>query len=1080
MATVTSSKRHLVLTSDTYTSNGDVVVGGDLTIQGTTTTLDTANLLVEDKNIIIGNVSSPSDTTADGGGITLKGASDYTINWSNANNRWNFNQGIHSSGNITGSNLSGTNTGDQDLSGYATTGSIPTDFVSAANGGTFDGSVRFDGGVNIDTNTNTNTLNVSRHGSVANEVMKIGVTDTVAVFNYIEDTSNEGNGNFGQYQFKLGGNDGEITVTGLTITKTGISAPNLSGTNTGDQVLPTDFVSKANGGTFSGDVTINGDLFLGNTAQDPKNVVISQIAADNSETTSLMLDGNGVVVTRNLGSGAFASTPTDFVSKANGGDFSGKLGIKTGQVWDATTQGTVTGSLHIDPELSTDHAGGAITFGASDASNGENAQAGIYIRSDGNYGTRMYFSTTDSYATGSKTAMYINHDKDVYFLDNINVAGDITVSGTVDGVDISALPTSFAPTNAEANVQADWNATSGDAQILNKLNRHFKSDHWGDDRFVRVVGGAGADTGDKWVHLSNVDITAAYEKIKIEFTTGSYDDNTVGQEKITVLYENGSSAQENHQLRWYAGDQFPDTFKAVKSIRSSSSGLTNTYDLYVQISGDWRDNFTVHAEWWKTHAGSTDITYPTTAGSTSTPTAGSDDKSLTSRQRWVDADKLDGQIGSHYLDYGNFTSTPTIPTNYLTNNAFDTGVGLYLTGGSYNAGTDTATTPLVIDEGDFIKTKDGNYLRNLIGKTTGDEIVIGQSGTSLIDSINFLPGGGGNSAVKINGNKIWNSGNDGSGSGLDADSLDGQHGSYYANLSTTQTISGAKNFTSGSNQFNGHLYYNAYDANGNHYPHFRAGSTASSGTTINFRQYYNATQYVNHVWKATSASNAYFDFVGEMRPNGLNSDGNIIAIGDIHVGSTTDTGSRRLLLHGSTANKLSVIKTTNGNLHIDSEDGHSLYLNYYEGASTNIYFGTGNGGYCGTVSSAGLLRMANDVVAYYSFSDRRLKTNIKTTENNLEKILSLNPVEYTWKEGPREGVKEIGLIAQEVEEVVPEVVRVQSRHHDEKSEGEDYKQVDYEHLVSTLIGAMQEQQNQIDELKSQMAACKERACNCKN
>jgi len=236
---------------------------------------------------------------------------------------------------------------------------------------------------------------------------------------------------------------------------------------------------------------------------------------------------------------------------------------------------------------------------------------------------------------------------------NATFAGNITMAAnaTVDGVDISALPTTFAPTNAEQNVQSDWNATSGDAQILNKLNRHFKSNFWGDDRFVRTVTGTGVGgsaTGDKWVHLSSVDITAQYEKVKIEFTTGSYDDNAVGKEKITVLYENHSSAQENHQLRWYAGDQFPDTFKAVKSIRSASSGLTNTYDLYVQISAAWKDNFTVHAEWWKTHSDSTDITYPTTVGSATTPTAGSDDKSLTSRQRWVDADMLDGQHGSYY------------------------------------------------------------------------------------------------------------------------------------------------------------------------------------------------------------------------------------------------------------------------------------------------------------------------------------------------------------------------------------------------------------------------------------------------
>ena len=66
-----------------------------------------------------------------------------------------------------------------------------------------------------------------------------------------------------------------------------------------------------------------------------------------------------------------------------------------------------TGSLHLDPDEATDHAGGAITFGASDSGGGANAQAGIYVRSDGSYGTKMYFSTTDSYATGSKTAMNI-------------------------------------------------------------------------------------------------------------------------------------------------------------------------------------------------------------------------------------------------------------------------------------------------------------------------------------------------------------------------------------------------------------------------------------------------------------------------------------------------------------------------------------------------------------------------------------------------------------------------------------------------------------------------------------------------
>jgi hypothetical protein len=70
------------------TFDGAVTVTGDLTVNGTTTTISTQNLLVEDKNIIIGDVATPTDTTADGGGITLKGATDKTINWVDSTDAW--------------------------------------------------------------------------------------------------------------------------------------------------------------------------------------------------------------------------------------------------------------------------------------------------------------------------------------------------------------------------------------------------------------------------------------------------------------------------------------------------------------------------------------------------------------------------------------------------------------------------------------------------------------------------------------------------------------------------------------------------------------------------------------------------------------------------------------------------------------------------------------------------------------------------------------------------------------------------------------------------------------------------------
>ena len=73
----------------------DLVVNGNLTVSGTTTTVDTATLVVEDKNIEMGNVGTPTDVTADGGGITLKGSTDKTLIWDNANDNWTFNQDVN-------------------------------------------------------------------------------------------------------------------------------------------------------------------------------------------------------------------------------------------------------------------------------------------------------------------------------------------------------------------------------------------------------------------------------------------------------------------------------------------------------------------------------------------------------------------------------------------------------------------------------------------------------------------------------------------------------------------------------------------------------------------------------------------------------------------------------------------------------------------------------------------------------------------------------------------------------------------------------------------------------------------------
>ena len=81
--------------SGNTTFSNNLTVSGNLTVDGTTTTVNSTTLSVDDKNIELGSVSSPSDTTADGGGITLKGATDHTIVWTNSTDSWDFSEHVN-------------------------------------------------------------------------------------------------------------------------------------------------------------------------------------------------------------------------------------------------------------------------------------------------------------------------------------------------------------------------------------------------------------------------------------------------------------------------------------------------------------------------------------------------------------------------------------------------------------------------------------------------------------------------------------------------------------------------------------------------------------------------------------------------------------------------------------------------------------------------------------------------------------------------------------------------------------------------------------------------------------------------
>jgi hypothetical protein len=104
---------------------------------------------------------------------------------------------------------------------------------------------------------------------------------------------------------------------------------------------------------------------------------------------------------------------------------------------------------------------------------------------------------------------------------------------------------------------------------------------------------------------------------------------------------------------------------------------------------------------------------------------------------------------------------------------------------------------------------------------------------------------------------------------------------------------------------------------------------------------------------------------------------------------------------------------------------------------------------------------STNAVTYNTSSDARLK-DVTGSARGLDVINNLNPVAYNWK---ADNHADEGLIAQEVEELVPNAVN---------QDEDGYYSMDYSKLVTHLVKGMQEQQKQIETLKSEIASLKEK------
>lgn len=109
------------------------------------------------------------------------------------------------------------------------------------------------------------------------------------------------------------------------------------------------------------------------------------------------------------------------------------------------------------------------------------------------------------------------------------------------------------------------------------------------------------------------------------------------------------------------------------------------------------------------------------------------------------------------------------------------------------------------------------------------------------------------------------------------------------------------------------------------------------------------------------------------------------------------------------------------------------------------------------------LNIAGNISAAGNFysSDRRLKSNIQPIKNSIEKLNKINGYTFEWEGNPSriENPKDIGVIAQEIEEIIPEIISTDTK---------GYKSVDYPKLTAFLISVLKEQQKEINEIKSKL------------
>lgn len=229
---------------------------------------------------------------------------------------------------------------------------------------------------------------------------------------------------------------------------------------------------------------------------------------------------------------------------------------------------------------------------------------------------------------------------------------------------------------------------------------------------------------------------------------------------------------------------------------------------------------------------------------------------------------------------------------------------------------------------------------------------------------------------------------------------------------------------------------------------FNSGNTNFNGTNVNF-----AANTINYTGDDVIYSSNTLTFAGSnviVSGNTLIT-ANSVEIDNLVINDSITFSNTAQLIYDELTFSNNVVFT--GDIAANTVSGNVTFTNTITALSVVANTSNANTSNANTITANTISANTITAVDFNSTSDVTLKENVETLSNSIDIINQINPVSFVWKES---GKPAYGVIAQEIEKILPDIV----------SENDGIKTVAYTQIIAFLVAAVQEQQKEIEHIKS--------------